>query len=302
MSKQDKKYNGIPESSSLYVAPLKKGEIKKFRLLDVYNQKTKKYSLRTQFLKNEETVSDKDGNLYDIAAIDTISANGTVSFLPILFLDDEASTITVRGGSIKDRKIYERLAISSYNKSNLSRDTDVTPLFEEIDLETEADNEMKSRKKVRRALEVVDAMDDAAVKDFMQTNYIALGDAKFNRNQVERFAEANPGKVLKSKGSDPGATELIKKLKKDGVINYNIETKSWTHYEGKKIMEVTKAYGADPVAELNLFLLSNPAVMKEVKTYSLPSEEATKVVDSEANTVSPSKPKPSGKQKQSKKG
>jgi hypothetical protein len=266
-TKERKVYNNIPKESSLYVKPLPPNEIVRYRLLGVVDPVTGKKKLRTQILSDVETVVDESGEMYDIAVIESETASGEIKFFPIVFADDTDSAIELRGGSVMDQKVYKRLEISNYNQSNPGRDQSVTPLFERINIEADAEQSRAKRRKIQQALGIVDAMTDADVTEFLRALKRPVGKTESNRNALEEIAERSPDTIMKANVSTASDSlkQEIETLKKEGVISYNKETKKWIAFDDSTILSIKKTHGFKPEDELYLHFANKPESLTKVK-------------------------------------
>lgn len=269
MEKVIKSYNKIPPDSSLKreLKPLGKNDIAKYRLLGVYDKDTKVKTLRTEVLPEEETIMDSNGNMYDIAAIKSTSANGEIKFLDVVFEDVMGCELTLRGNSIDDVKKYERVELSNFNASNPHRDSSVTARFERIEMEADAASRMQERKQKRAALDVVDMMTDAEVDAFIRANNMPnLGAPSANRDQLEGLAERNPTKVLNSPTKHiVEYSDEIAAWKKSKVISYDQRAREWSMYDGKKILTLPKTLGLSPENELMKELFKSTELRDKIK-------------------------------------
>ena len=134
-------------------------------------------------------------------------------------------------------------------------------------MDADANKQMDNRKARRQALEIVEIMSDQDIIDYLKAKNKPLSKPSTNRNTMEEIAERSPDAIIKaniSTGSNDLKDEL-NRLKKEGVILWNKETKKWHAFDDSTILTIKKAFGYDPMNELYQYISGNPEALSKVK-------------------------------------
>lgn len=249
---------------------LKKGEYAVYQLSDVYYTSDGKFVGRTVGIPNKDTVSDSDGNIVPIAYVTGYDSDGNPTLGKVWFTVETECTVLCMSG-VKHQSLYNFLEISNYNESNPNRDPNITPLFRRIDSMSNAKQTRSQRSDRVTALKAVISMSNDEVEKFIRTNQVVgvrivqkpTGELDYEamRDSLERWAEQNPGIVLRltegtKSSSDAEIEKLISNGKASGLIGFDMDTKSWYGASGKAFLKVNSAKDGAQVAELISYLKS----------------------------------------------
>jgi hypothetical protein len=255
-------YNQVPKDSHLLteIPKLERGQIAQFVVYGAYDPAHPgKFFGRTLRVPPTDIISDKDGNVYDIAMIRSVGAGG------IQELDDEVFFDTMRGciitlyaGNARDMRQYQYFMLCNYNGSNTNRDISKPILFEVLDEAKQHREKRAKRKKVAAALATLENFSEKEVLDFVRSNRLPdTGSHESRLAYLEDFAEKNPDTFMEAPLLDHTTLySIIEKAVKTKVISFNNITKEYTTFDGKKIIEVKKGFGVSNKDELSKFLMS----------------------------------------------
>lgn len=256
------RYNEIPKDSVLLtrIKTLGPTEHVKYRVFGSYNpRKPGKISGRTTVLPSSDVITDpKTGDVYDIAFIQGMGPGGVPNFGEIIFDDSSYFTITLRGGSATDRRIYQYIELCNFLKDNPSRDQNKSVLIERVDETEDFKYKRDGRKRVQAALNAVEAMSDNEIINFIRANRMPdSGTNESRRAAVEDFAEKNSEKFAQMPSVDYTALyDTVDAAKKAKIIVWNNVTRDWTRFSGELILQVKKGFNVSQKDELAQYLMS----------------------------------------------
>ena len=249
---------------------LKKGEYACYQLVDVY-YKDGKFSGRTAGIPNKDIVYDTDGNLTPIAFVEGYNPDG----LPILgniwfSIESECMILCVAGA--KNANLYNFLEVSNYNESNPDRDPNIRPVYRRIDSMNNAKQTRNDRNERVTALKAAISMSNEQIEKFISSNaknipvkFVNTPDGNRDweaiRDGLERFAEKNPARFMsmtdgKPAGNDDELESLIEFGTGEGLIGWDMETRSWYGANGKPFLTVKNAKNGTHKSELVSYMKS----------------------------------------------
>lgn len=255
-----KDLNNYPKSM---VKPLKKGERATYRLLNIKRDPDNPgrwlMPSARQIRPTDSAYNPEDDTFYDIAYIERTKPDGEVVYGDVVFFDYSAGCIRLDGRRKKDRELYQYLEICNYNSSNPNRVEDYEEIFYRLDKSKDAEDELKDRKTIVRALNLAMDMGDAEIKATAGALGLPLSDPiKILRNGVESFAEENPNKFLKISGQQTNTVEtLVREAVDLKIVKHEAKSAKFVWSKsGKTIFTYKKKIGVKPFNELAEYLLT----------------------------------------------
>jgi hypothetical protein len=257
------KYNQIPKESALLkrLKPLDKNERVRYRVYGAYDpSQPDKFFGRTLALPCEDTIMDPEtGDVFDIAFVEGVGSGGVPQIGAIMFNDFDGAMITLSGNSAMDQRKYQYIELCNFLADNPNRDGNKALLVERIDDTKDLNYKRDLRKKKQSALNVVEAMDNAEVINFIRANRIAdPGSPEQRRAVLEDLAEAKPDKFLDMPSLDyTSMYPVIDDAKKAKIITWNNGTREWLRHSGEVMLLVKKAFGTNNKDELAQHLIKS---------------------------------------------
>lgn len=214
MDTKDKpKYNNWSEGSKPEIVKLKRGEVKRFELLNLRKDPQNQGKVKAPHLvvvPLTDHVVDSEGNVVNIAPVYGIEGDGKPRILKIAFRSRNLGSITLYGNNPEDVVKYEYLQLSNYNAGNKNRDPYITPIFKEIIPKEDAINNLKLRAEKFKAESLVHKLSDAEVlKYFKSRGEAAVGDVETFRERLFVIALGDPKKFTEEYSDITRASRLI---------------------------------------------------------------------------------------------
>jgi len=279
--RKTKLYNNVSESL-IKDTKLKPGEVVTYRLLNIERNPMDPSRLAMPAHKNVPPVDsvwdEAKGEFVDVAAVRSVDANGSHTFIDIFFTKQNHGYLMLTGGKAEDQEIHTYLSICNYNRSNPNRDVSKPAIFELVDEAKKAEAASRTRNIRRQALNAAADMDLDALKLFV----LARGGDETRkqavlRDEVEAFADSDPEEFMRILNDSVSKVKaLINKAVQTGAVRFNAEQSRYEWPQGEVILVVAR--GDEAVEEFANFL-----------TASAKGEKVLKTIESKL------RPKPSGK-------
>lgn len=263
-------FNNVSDSL-LEKTKLKKDEIVRYRIIS-----TARHPLTGEFIipsavsipATDEIWDQELQEFVNIAAIDRISPDGSVSFENIWFYGSDFGILTLAGGSAKAQNLHSYLALSNYNASNPNRNTQVEPFYELMDENAKSETERKTRNLKREALNIAA---DLSIDD-VKTYIAALGKddtrkVEVMRNELEMFADRFPKEFLELMDNKQATLKaVINRALNKNIITFDVEQSRFSWANGEVIVTVSRSTQGDNVEDLLTYLISSTKGEKILQT------------------------------------
>lgn len=260
-------FNKISPELKKYITLPKKGTVVRYKFLigvrDFDNPN--KINYPTQNIKTKDRIKDPfTGDFVDIGVFKEkkiIDGNETITTKKKwLAGGSQEGELALTIGRIEDDELYEFMELSNENESNPYRDTSVVPMFKRIDVVKNAVNQNKARSARFTALQYVESLDDAGIREFAAAQgWDENEEMEVLRNLTGEMADKTPDAFI-AFVQDPEMKDksLLKYAFTKEILRHDISTNKvyWTK-SGTVLAQLERQDGKSYIDSLLDFILTN---------------------------------------------
>jgi hypothetical protein len=271
-------YNNLPDEV-IAKTKLRPGEVVSYRLVGLAANPMDPSRLAIPSMKSVPSIDQiwdpVTENYVDIAAVKSVSPDGTHRLHKIYFYGSSGGILTLYGGRAADQEIHSYLSLCNYNKSKEGRDEAKEAIFEVVDENKRSEVERKSRNIKREALNIAADLSPEEVRDYIAAlGMDDTGKIEVLRNQLEEMADKIPAQFMDLIGNKQAMMKAaINRALAKNVIMFNPEQSRFVWPNGEVILTVSRTTGGNHIEELVSFCVSSA---KGEKVYSTISTKAKK--------------------------
>lgn len=263
--------NDLTEKTKALVTPLKRGEVKTYRLPIPVEQDTILDANGGKFLKNKRTkgytwpasvqiptmdiIMDTDGVEKQIAVVNKYELKtGEITPVPLFVGEQMDGFVIIHGGQSTSEKFYAFLELTDFNGSKPDRDISKPICFYAIDVDAESAKEGKNIDILTEELIYVKDMSKAELIMFsknLQWDTVGVKDNVL-RNRLKSFILKKPGTFSEMFKNRPKIEMLafIKEAMEQKIIMFNpLENKYTFTGTGKDIATFTRMDGKETIEQ-----------------------------------------------------
>lgn len=202
-------------------------------------------------IKKTDTILDRNGH--------PVKVN---TRMEIFFYANNNGILSINPRSNEDVTIYNYLENCNWNKSNKNRDISVTPLFERMDTESKAEQDVDKAKDILEAINVALNADEDTLREIAVGMKIKVEGVSLDllRLSMKTQAELHPSLFINktSKSASDTLTDQVNEAVTRGIIAFDEPSNGWKWLKPKKKNLITVPIGKleDPVGELVIHLAS----------------------------------------------